>query len=799
MRTFFRKSILFVAFCSFVFPLYAEEAGVHRFATYNVRYVNSNNGDTGDKLWANRRDYVCQIVTDYDFDIVGMQEVTGNNQDPTTKKSQLQDICDRLPAYQCIAYEREDRKYSYNTIMYKSDKYECLDHCSFWLSPQPWSQSSCAVWTGGDIARRCIVAHFKVKATGEDFYFCCTHCNYAPQQAGIEGARVMHEEIPPLVGNKPTVLVGDFNMNRSAHIESYRAYASLFQEARVTCDSMLSLPTTNPQVTYTCGFDWVVASKKPSGTTEFDHHFYSSMEPLSYHIISEDYGRSVTPSDHYPLLVRYRLLKPDQTVFSASNEQELQTVLSQASHGDTIYLTTDSLPLTEPIRPSCSIYLIGKEKGTVLTCGKEGSMVDIPQNWSFYGENLIFKNASSSSAQGGCAIYTNGYELTLKNCLFIHCKASSGNGGAINATPHQIRLDSCQFFSNQAQNGGACFLSPYGTLLINRCLWQDNIAEKVGGGVYTTCHGKSQIRRSVFDNNQAAAGGALAINDFDNIGVLNSSITNNQSRQQGAVWLSSSNAQSKATIFQCSFLNNRLNVSGGLATLVVKYGGAALKIQVPASVAAQAIGIAHCSFINNSIFSSLPQSKFTSAALDIEGGYVCLMNNLLLANYAEGTDYVSYHDLRTSGSIEVWRNTYNLMSDNAQITDWKDNIQALIDGQWQESTFVPTLTDQFTYRLKSTMLGSQSICSIPLIQRMCSAVLDYDLSQDGSQGNYVRYDQVGTWRDANACYGSIEYVTSSGLNEIKTKVHPRYNKILQNGQIILDNNHSQFNILGQSL
>ena len=51
------------------FSARAEEADVHRFATFNVRYVNSDNGDTGDKYWGNRRWYVVQIIKDYDFDI----------------------------------------------------------------------------------------------------------------------------------------------------------------------------------------------------------------------------------------------------------------------------------------------------------------------------------------------------------------------------------------------------------------------------------------------------------------------------------------------------------------------------------------------------------------------------------------------------------------------------------------------------------------------------------------------------------------------------------------------------------
>lgn len=778
----------------------AEEAGVHRFATYNVRYVNSNNGDTGDKLWANRRDYVCQIVKDYDFDIVGMQEVTGNNKDPKTGKSQLQDINDRLPGYECIAYERENRQYSYNTILYKSDKYECLDHCSFWLSPKPWSESSSATWVGGDIARRCIVAHMKVKATGEEFYFCCTHCNYAPQQAGIEGARVIHEELPPLVGDLPVVLVGDFNMNREEHTESYRAYASIFKEARVECDSMLSLPTTNPQVKYTNSFNWVVASKHPSGTSEFDHQFYSKMEPLSYHIISEDYGRAVTPSDHYPLLVRYRLLTPSSSPLTATDELSLQSALKKAVHGDTIFLQTDSIALTNPIRPACSICLKGQEGGTILSLSTDGSAIEIPGSWSFIGENLIIKNATNTTLQAGAGIYTKGYDLSLKNCQFIHCEGAKGNGGAVCATSHIIKLNSCTFIDNKAINGGACYLFPYGSLQINDCLWQNNVATGVGGGLYAQFPGDCRVRHCVFDANEAAAGAGLSAETFDVLGILNCSFTRNKGTKQGALWLTSSKSNSKATVFQSTFLNNQLTISGALPTILANYGGAALKIQVPSSDASQAVGLAHCTFINNNIISSVSIDKFISGAVDIKGGYVCMMNNWIFANrFQSNKDEGFYSDVRTSGTINVWRDTYNLLTNDEKVVGWQANIGELLEGQWQDSLFVPTITNQFVYNLLSTSIGSASLCAVPLIQRMCSSALGYDLSEDGMEGNYLRYDQLGHWRDQNACYGSIEYVPSTDLNEIKTDMYSRYNKILQNGQIILEKNHSQYNILGQSL
>lgn len=791
--------LLFVPFVHHYSYLNAEEEGVHRFATYNVRYVNSDNGDTGDKLWANRRDYVCQIVKDYDFDIVGMQEVTGNNQDPQTGKSQLQDINDRLPGHECIAYERQNKQYSYNTILYKSSKYECLDHCSFWLSPKPWSESSSTTWTGGDISRRCIVAHFKVKATGEEFYFCCTHCNYAKQQAGIEGARVMHEEIPPLVGNLPIVLVGDFNMDRDIHTEAYRAYASIFKEARLTCDSILSLPTTNPQVTYTNNFNWVVASKKPAGTTEYDHHFYSNMEPLSYHIISEDYGRAITPSDHYPLLVRYRFLQPDKTLFAACDESTLQDALTKATHGDTILLQTDSIALTEPIRPTCSISLIGQDGGTVLALSGNGSVIDIPDAWSFIGENLIIQDATNTASQGGAGIYTKGYDLFLKNCLFIRCTNPNGNGGAICATPHQIILDSCQFIDNQAKNGGACYLWPYGTIQINDCLWQHNKATGLGGGVYAKFMGDCRVRQSVFAFNEGRAGSALTAATFDILGILNCSFVGNKNNQQGAVWLTSTISTSKATIFQSTFLNNQLTISGGLSGTMANYGGAAMKIQVPSDGASQAIGMAHCTFINNNTTSTISKDKFTTAACDLVGGYVCMMNNLMLANRFQSSDEEKYCDLCTSGTINIWRDTYNLLTSDEKIVGWKNNIDNLIDGEWLDSLFVPTVTDQHVYHLLSTTIGSYSICNVPLRQRMCSSALGYNLDGEGVEGGYVRYDQLGSWREKDACYGSIEYVLPTGFAEIPSEQSSLCKKIVREGHVIIEHNHSYYTILGQSL
>ena len=115
----------------------AEEAGIHRFANYNIRFVNASNGDTGQRLWANRRQYVVQIITDYDFDVVGMEEVTGNNKDATTGKSQLQDLRDMLAGYADYSVERTNSNYSYNSIFYKTSKYTLIDKGRFYINEHP--------------------------------------------------------------------------------------------------------------------------------------------------------------------------------------------------------------------------------------------------------------------------------------------------------------------------------------------------------------------------------------------------------------------------------------------------------------------------------------------------------------------------------------------------------------------------------------------------------------------------------------------------------------------------------------
>ena len=262
MRKRFAWYILALSFLSSA--LWAEEAGVHRFATYNVRIAS--NSDTGQSKWANRRQYVKQNILNYDFDIVGMQEVLGNNKDASTGKSQLQDLRDMLSAYADYAVQRQGVNAEYNAIFYKKSKYTLLDKGMFYINEHPETPG---IGWGGEYHRICIWVHLNDKSSGQDFYFVCTHQNFGPTLSGIEGAKLVGHRLRALVGQTPMILVGDFNMLRASHEEAYRGYAAHFYDLALTAPEDYCLPADGPQITATT-LGWTPAAKSSTGN-EFDY------------------------------------------------------------------------------------------------------------------------------------------------------------------------------------------------------------------------------------------------------------------------------------------------------------------------------------------------------------------------------------------------------------------------------------------------------------------------------------------------------------------------------------------------
>lgn len=773
----------------FVLPLlaclsgHAEEADVHRFATYNVRYVNANNGDTGEKQWANRRTYVVQNITGFDFDIVGLNEVTGNNKDASTGKSQLQDLRDMLPAYADYSVEREGKNYSYNSIFYKKSKYTLLDKGRFYVNEHPETPG---VGWDGDISRTCIWLHLQEETSGQDFYFASTHANFGATESGIQGAKLISQRLSELAGQKPIILVGDFNMLRSSHEDCYRWYAAHFYDLALTAPENLCLPADGPQITATTT-EWTPAVKNKNGS-EYDYLFYKNMIPLSRHIITEYYpeaGRTVNPSDHYPVLGRFRLRPVNHpTSYQATDEVSLKTALENVKMGDTIRLAEGTYSLTQSIVPDCSVTISGgwntsftSQTGTShLQLGSlTEAMVNIPHYFNLTLDHLEISGANSTATSGGAVIYSCGPQLALYDC-YLHHNTTTKNGGVIVHKGENMLLSACCFEHNSATNGGAVWFQERDVVTIHDCRFVANNASAAGGAIEMTGGTVLDIQRCAFNGNNATTRGALDI--------------------------SPSAAPKAVHVLNCAFLNNTLTAKKGLATATKRYGGAALWADMTANTIPLNIGL--CTFMGNHTTFPGTADNFGGGALAVFKAKLCLLDNLILANdQVIGESAPVWSDLYTVASdVNLWRDTYNLYSSSTEIEGWENTIVDAFGGKLSGGQYTPHIKENGAYPIFKKNLGTYSIACLPANQRMCESAFSYDLNGDGTINGTITVDMVNRNRNLQSCVGAVEFTgkdVPDGFDQTTNDPLPITNKVVENGRLIIIKNGIRYDALGNRL
>ena len=736
---------LSVPFLTVAVAATAEDAGVHRFANYNIRYVNSSNGDTGQQLWSNRKTFLMQVIKDYDFDIVGMEEVTGNNANP----SQLQDLRNGLTGYADHSVEREGKGYSYNSIFYKTSKYTLLDKGHFYVNEHPETPG---IGWNTDIARTCIWVHLKDNTSGQDFYFCTTHVNYGANDCGIQSGKLIGQRLKQIVGQSPVVLVGDFNMRRDDHETAYRGYASYFYDLALTAPVDKCLPEDGPQIKFTTS-GWTPAVNATSGS-EFDYIFYDHMTPLSRHVITEYYpelGRTVNPSDHYPVLGRFRLGdRNHSTIFYANDVESLSAALSDATMGDTICLAAGEYRLKKSISPDCSLCIMGGfsqdysdvvGKSVLIAENLTEPIINIPHYYNLELFDIVLQGANINTINGGGAILSNGQKLKLHNCIFRN-NTSTSFGGAVNATVDTLLLDSCLFTGNTARLGAAVYAKTY---------------------QYIEC------MQALFRGNNASDGGsAIAALDFHDLNIQQSAFVENASTKFGTLYIEPSASAVSANLLNNTFLNNTLDSKKTLAAATKLYGGAGVYVRM--NSAAQLFNMAHCTLMGNKVTFNGSKDNFFGAALNIFQGKACLMNNLLLANSLHiNGEAAAWSDLNVATAANLWRNTYTLTSVSEDITGWESSIGETFGGSMDNGTYSAVVTNNGAYPILNKNLASYELACLPTTQRLCESAFTYDLNGDGSIDGFVTRDMLSRQRNIKSCIGALEYTGTDTGTETTTE------------------------------
>lgn len=165
--------------------------------TYNIRYLNANDGDD---IWANRRDRVCGVLQA--ADVIGLQEVL---------PQQLEDIRIRCPQHQWYGVGRNDGKNEgeMTAIGFRTDLLSSNERGTFWLSPTPEEVGS----RGWDAALPRIASWMKIRFENSqsEFLFVNTHFDHRGTLARRESARLLREWIAANRGSLPVILTGDLN------------------------------------------------------------------------------------------------------------------------------------------------------------------------------------------------------------------------------------------------------------------------------------------------------------------------------------------------------------------------------------------------------------------------------------------------------------------------------------------------------------------------------------------------------------------------------------------------------------
>ena len=771
----FAKYILFFLFFIPVFflPKASAEPTIHRFATYNIRYGNAD--DTGDKAWINRKSYVMQIIRDYDFDIAGLQEVTGNSTYP-----QLQDMQTTLTEYNFIPYERSGSgNYSYNVVIYKKAKYECIEHGCFWVSPTPNTPS---MGWDGPIMRTVIWSRMKDLNTNEIFYFCTTHTNGPEIQVGRKGAKVITDKLKQIVGDYPMVLVGDFNHRRTDGVTTYKGFASNFYDSYFIADESASIPIANTTIT---AQNWYPADHSSISGSEFDYIFCDNIKVFNRYIITENYNRSINPSDHFPVLATCQLLGrvPKKSIYvnnsvAVSGNGTLNNpyatideALAAAHIRDTIKITADRyIPGLKPdIRTSCftpnsSVILIGgynedfsEITGKTIISGDVNNdddsgnfsdnlyqLISIPKYHNLTLKNFILENAHAEGLINGGGLYTEGFELKIENVEFNN-NITANSGGGLYA--------SCEFID------------------INNCIFNSNKATGNGGGANFTALTNFTLNNSYFKNNDASGGSAICLTQTETSFFQNNTFESNTSSKFGTLYLMSNSNVISHNLLNNTFANNQLNGVSGLPVIVSTYGGAAIYAKMH-SVDTK-INIAHTTIVGNqSNYSGTNISIFKGAALNIYGGSTILMNNIIAGNYGAN----ACGDFSTDGNTVINKETYNLFTspENVSITMNSTDLTALnyavgvdslsktLDGYVKDGKFTANIQNHGgftpTVSILKPVFNNNVVNCLSANLRLVESSFQLDLDGDGKTTGYVKYDQRGKSRQLKSCIGAYEYI-----------------------------------------
>lgn len=745
---------------------------------FNIRFKTT--ADQGELSWDNRKSYVARTIIDFKYDIVGVNEMNAG--------SQQEDMKSLLPEYSFVEWGGNSstvpNQGTVNAVLFRTDKFDLLEEGHYFLCTDP--SKSLISWDNSSGNKRFTVwAKLRVKETGELFYYFITHLDHLGSDARNEGTRINIEKVRSISGHYPAIICGDHNSS-AIRYPFYDLCSAYLSDSRKVSEA----PFPWPKDGTLCKWD----PEKKDGT-RLDYVWVKGMKMHTYNHINETFGRGVTPSDHFPVIVSISLMPfvASHTRYVDINAADggdgsksapfrnIQEAVDATCNGDTIYVAQGHYSVTESellkgrsatlnIPHSLDIFG-GYDSAFKEVTGRTVLSGDINGNDEI-ADGVLTGNEENAyrvvTVQKYCALTLCNFEIVGGNA-----NGSVTTGAGIAGLGSPLILNNVIIRDNQSTGQGAGIYAA-GQLLCTGCRFIRNISSANGGAYFTAYAGvelwwRYAITGCYFSENEAIQGSAGYHSGYSWAYLGYNTYACNRATYGGTVSLNGTAYASKTTLVNNTFVNNRIEATGGVINEIK--GGSAVYANLNAA--------STLSIVNNTIVGNhascykngTPTADFYGAAVHIYNGTPFIFNNVIAGNRSTSIytgDVYNVGQPATTG--------YNIFSstDNIGITPAETDILGtsadasilllgnMLESNIVEGDIVPVLAlnggSIETVKVKRRFFGSNAINVLPASQ-FEEKLLKGDVDNTIELRDKLIFDQRGVERstDGTSSIGAYEY------------------------------------------
>lgn len=745
---------------------------------FNIRFKTT--ADQGELSWDNRKSYVARTIIDFKYDIVGVNEMNAG--------SQQEDMKSLLPEYSFVEWGGNSstvpNQGTVNAVLFRTDKFDLLEEGHYFLCTDP--SKSLISWDNSSGNKRFAVwAKLRVKETGELFYYFITHLDHLGSDARNEGTRINIEKVRSISGHYPAIICGDHNSS-AIRYPFYDLCSAYLSDSRKVSEA----PFPWPKDGTLCKWD----PEKKDGT-RLDYVWVKGMKVHTYNHINETFGRGVTPSDHFPVIVSISLMPfvASHTRYVDVNAADggdgsksapfrnIQEAVDATCNGDTIYVAQGHYSVTESellkgrsatlnIPHSLDIFG-GYDSAFKEVTGRTVLSGDINGNDEI-ADGVLTGNEENAyrvvTVQKYCALTLCNFEIVGGNA-----NGSVTTGAGIAGLGSPLILNNVIIRDNQSTGQGAGIYAA-GQLLCTGCRFIRNISSANGGAYFTAYTGvelwwRYSMTGCYFSENEAVQGSAGYHSGYSWAYLGYNTYACNRATYGGTVSLNGAAYASKTTLVNNTFVNNRIEATGGVINEIK--GGSAVYANLNAA--------STLSIVNNTIVGNhascykngTPTADFYGAAVHIYNGTPFIFNNVIAGNRSTS---IYTGDVYNAGQPAT--TGYNIFSstDNIGITPAETDILGtsadasilllgnMLESNIVEGDIVPALAlnggSIETVKVKRRFFGSNAINVLPASQ-FEEKLLKGDVDNTIELRDKLIFDQRGVERstDGTSSIGAYEY------------------------------------------